>query len=69
VNSTKVVVLLPEILLGNGAFDLTAEVCFNGQQFSNSAKTFKYLSFPEGSNEKDRLKIEDDLLKLQKKKK
>jgi hypothetical protein len=52
-----------------GINDVAVEVCFNGQQFSESHQIFRYLSFSAEMNEKERQKMEDDLLKAHKKKK
>jgi hypothetical protein len=69
ISKNKIAIELPEFNLPTGLNDVTVDVCFNGQQFSDSNKQFKYLAFAKDLPEKDRQKIEDDLLKGLKKKK
>lgn len=65
----KLGVVVPDMKLPPGINEVSVEVCFNGQQFSESHKKFRFLCFTPEMNEKDRQKMEDDLLKAHKKKK
>ncbi|KAL4436169.1 hypothetical protein ABPG74_018153 [Tetrahymena malaccensis] len=66
-NSSKIGVIIPELdQVPQGIHDVTIEISYNGQCFSNAQKTFRYYSFKDVPLDQ-RAKIEDAELKNLKK--
>lgn len=63
-NEKKLGVIIPELdNVPPGIQEIGIEVSFNGQQFSCSKKTFRYLSFDKSLTPEQRVKFEEQELK------
>ncbi|EGR29393.1 rcc1 family hect domain protein, putative [Ichthyophthirius multifiliis] len=63
-NSQKIGVIIPELdQVPQGIFDIGIEISYNGQCFSSSGKTFRYMSFGKDLPLEQRAKWEDGELK------
>jgi len=65
-SATKIVAQIPELVINSGVHDVCVELCFNGQQYSESNKLIKVMIFEPNLGDKERTKMEDDFNKARK---